>query len=107
MEAPKHDIDIKEDEENLDGLNYLVGKSVDEVNKVAMEATMEAHVAGGVPNILITMDKIDEYNLGQYIYFFEYAIGVSGYVLGVNPFNQPGVEDYKNNMFRMLEKPGY
>lgn len=107
VETPKHDIDIKEDAEDLDGLNYLVGKSVDQVNKVAMEATMEAHVDGGVPNILITMDKIDEYNLGKYIYFFEYAIGVSGYLLGVNPFNQPGVEDYKNNMFRMLEKPGY
>ena len=107
VETPKHDIDIKEDAEDLDGLNYLVGKSVDQVNKVAIEATMEAHVDGGVPNILITMDKIDEYNLGKYIYFFEYAIGVSGYLLGVNPFNQPGVEDYKNNMFRMLEKPGY
>lgn len=107
VDSPKHDVDIKEDAENLDGLNYLVGKSVDEVNKVAMEATIEAHVAGNVPNILITMDKIDEYNLGKYIYFFEYAIGVSGYLLGVNPFNQPGVEDYKNNMFRMLEKPGY
>lgn len=107
VDSPKHDVAIKEDAENLDGLNYLVGKSVDEVNKVAMEATIEAHVAGNVPNILITMDKIDEYNLGKYIYFFEYAIGVSGYLLGVNPFNQPGVEDYKNNMFRMLEKPGY
>lgn len=107
VDSPKNDVDIKEDAENLDGLNYLVGKSVDEVNKVAMEATIEAHVAGNVPNILITMDKIDEYSLGKYIYFFEYAIGVSGYLLGVNPFNQPGVEDYKSNMFRMLEKPGY
>lgn len=107
VEKPKYDIEIKSDFDDLDGLNYLAGKTIDYVNKVATSATIEAHVTGGVPNIQITMEKIDEYNLGKLIYFFEYAIGVSGYVLGVNPFNQPGVEEYKNNMFRMLEKPGY
>lgn len=107
VDKPIHDIEIKEDEDNLDGLNYLKGKTVDEVNKVATEATIEAHVTGKVPNIVLNLERIDEYNIGKLIYFFEYAIGVSGYVLGVNPFNQPGVEEYKNNMFRMLEKPGY
>lgn len=102
-----YDIDIEKDEEDLDGLNYLVGKTVDEVNKVASLATTKAHVTGNVPNMILHLDRIDEYNLGKMIYFFEYAIGVSGYVLGVNPFNQPGVEEYKKNMFTMLEKPGY
>lgn len=107
VESPKYDIEIKEDELNLDGLNYLVGKTVDEVKKVALEATVDAHVSGNVPNIILSIEKIDEYNIGKLIYFFEYAIGVSGYLLGVNPFNQPGVELYKTNMFKMLEKPGY
>lgn len=107
VENPKYDIEIKEDELNLDGLNYLVGKTVDEVKKVALEATVDAHVSGNVPNIILSIEKIDEYNIGKLIYFFEYAIGVSGYLLGVNPFNQPGVELYKTNMFKMLEKPGY
>lgn len=107
VESPKYDIKIKEDELNLDGLNYLVGKTVDEVKKVALEATVDAHVSGNVPNIILSIEKIDEYNIGKLIYFFEYAIGVSGYLLGVNPFNQPGVELYKTNMFKMLEKPGY
>lgn len=102
-----YDLYIKEDEENLDGLNYLVGKTVDEVNKVASLATTKAHVTGNVPNMILHLERIDEYNLGKMIYFFEYAIGVSGYLLGVNPFNQPGVEEYKKNMFIMLEKPGY
>lgn len=102
-----HDLYIKDDKEDLDGLNYLVGKTIDEVNKVASKATTKAHVTGKVPNMIIHLDRIDEYNLGKMIYFFEYAIGVSGYVLGVNPFNQPGVEEYKKNMFIMLEKPGY
>lgn len=101
------DIEIKRDEEDLDGLNYLVGKTVDEVNKVASKATVKAHNTGNVPNIILHLDKIDEYNLGKLIYFFEYSVGVSGYVLGVNPFDQPGVEEYKKNMFIMLEKPGY
>lgn len=107
VETPKYDISIKSDEDDLDGLNYLVGKTVDEVNKVATMATVDAHVDGNVPNIVLHLEKIDEYNLGKMIYFFEYAIGVSGYVLGINPFNQPGVEKYKANMFKMLEKPGY
>lgn len=107
VDTPKYDITIKSDEDNLDGLNYLSGKTVDYVNKIATKATVKAHVKGNVPNILLNLEKIDEYNLGKLIYFFEYAIGVSGYVLGVNPFNQPGVEEYKINMFTMLEKPGY
>ena len=107
VENVEHDIEIKSDEEDLDGLNYLVGKTVSEVNKVALLATVDAHVEGDVPNIILSIDRIDAYNIGKLIYFFEYAIGVSGYILGVNPFDQPGVEFYKNNMFKMLEKPGY
>ena len=98
---------IPSDEENLDGLNFLAGKRVDEVNKMAELGTQLAHVDGGVPNLRIEIDKVDEYNLGQLIYFFERACGISGYLLGVNPFNQPGVEAYKKNMFALLEKPGY
>ena len=107
VDSVDYDLDIKEDDEDLDGLNYLVGKTVDEVNKVASIATTKAHVTGNVPNMILHLERIDEYNLGKMIYFFEYAIGVSGYLLGVNPFNQPGVEEYKKNMFIMLEKPGY
>ncbi|MBQ4018896.1 MAG: glucose-6-phosphate isomerase, partial [Paludibacteraceae bacterium] len=95
------------DEENLDGLNFLAGKRVDEVNKMAELGTQLAHVDGGVPNIHISFKKIDEYNIGQFIYFFERGCGISGYVLDVNPFNQPGVEAYKKNMFALLDKPGY
>ena len=95
------------DEENLDGLNFLAGKRVDEVNKMAELGTRLAHVDGGVPNIRITIDAIDEYNIGQLIYFFEKGCGISGLILGVNPFNQPGVEAYKRNMFALLGKPGY
>ena len=98
---------VPKDEENLDGLNFLAGKRVDEVNKMAELGTRLAHIDGGVPNILIQFEKIDEYNIGQFIYFFERACGISGYVLGVNPFNQPGVEAYKKNMFALLDKPGY
>ena len=101
------DIIIKDDEDNLDGLNYLAGKGLDYVNKKAMEGTIEAHVSGGVPNTLIFIEKIDEQNIGELIYFFELACSMSGNILGVNPFNQPGVEEYKKNMFRLLEKPGY
>lgn len=101
------DISMKEDEDNLDGLNYLSGKTMDYVNKKAMEGTIEAHVKGRVPNILINVDKLDEKTVGHLIYFFELACAVSGNILGVNPFNQPGVEEYKKNMFRLLEKPGY
>ena len=96
-----------EDEENLDGLNFLAGKRVDEVNKMAELGTRLAHVDGGVPNIRISVPELNEYYLGQLIYFFEVACGMSGIILGVNPFNQPGVEAYKKNMFALLDKPGY
>ena len=98
---------IKEDADNLDGLNYLAGKTMDFVNKKAMEGTIEAHLAGNVPNILINVERLDEENIGELIYFFELACAMSGKILGVNPFNQPGVEEYKKNMFRLLGKPGY
>lgn len=100
------DIVLKEEEENLDGLNYLAGKTLSEVNRKAFEGTLQAHVDGGVPNIIIEMDKLDPYNMGELIYFFEKACSISGYLLGVNPFNQPGVEKYKSNMFKLLGKPG-
>ncbi|MBR3409101.1 MAG: glucose-6-phosphate isomerase [Paludibacteraceae bacterium] len=101
------EVRVPHDEENLDGLNFLAGKRVDEVNKMAELGTRLAHIDGGVPNILIEFDKIDEYNIGQFIYFFERGCGISGYMLGVNPFDQPGVEAYKKNMFALLNKPGY
>ena len=101
------DITINPDDDNLDGLNYLAGKSLDYVNKKAMEGTIQAHVTGDVPNILISMEKLDELNIGELIYFFEKACAVSGGLLEVNPFNKPGVEEYKKNMFKLLEKPGY
>lgn len=107
IENPKSDITIQADEDNLDGLNYLAGKTLDYVNKKAMEGTIQAHVSGDVPNIQITIPKLDEKNIGAMIYFFEKACAISGMILGVNPFNQPGVEEYKKNMFRLLEKPGY
>ncbi len=100
-------VEVKEDKDNLDGLNYLVGKSLDYINKKAMEGTIAAHVDGGVPNILINIDRLDEESIGELIYFFELACAMSGKILGVNPFNQPGVEKYKTNMFKLLEKPGY
>ena len=100
-------ITINSDDDNLDGLNYLAGKDLDYVNKKAMEGTIKAHVTGGVPNIEISIEKLDEENIGALIYFFELACGMSGNILGVNPFNQPGVEEYKKNMFKLLEKPGY
>lgn len=101
------DMAIHQDEDNLDELNYLAEKSLDYVNKKAMEGTIQAHVEGGVPNIVITMDELNAYNLGHLIYFFELACAMSGKLLGINPFNQPGVEKYKTNMFRLLGKPGY
>lgn len=104
-EAEK-DIVIKEDEENLDGLNYLAGKTLSEVNRKAFEGTLKAHVDGNVPNIVLEMEKLDPFNMGELLYFFERACGISGYLLGVNPFNQPGVEKYKSNMFKLLGKPG-
>lgn len=107
VNKPLYDIEIKKESEDLDGLNYLAGKSLDYVNKSALKATVQAHVTGDVPNIILDIDKIDEYNLGALLYFFEFSTGISGYTLGVNPFNQPGVEEYKKNMFKILEKPGY
>lgn len=107
VENPNTDITINPDDDNLDGLNYLAGKGLDYVNKKAMEGTIKAHMTGKVPNIQITMERLDESNLGELIYFFEKACAMSGMILGVNPFNQPGVEEYKKNMFKLLEKPGY
>ena len=107
IENSNSDITINADDDNLDGLNYLAGKGLDYVNKKAMEGTIKAHVSGDVPNIVITMDKLDEINIGELIYFFEKACAVSGMILKVNPFNQPGVEEYKKNMFKLLKKPGY
>jgi glucose-6-phosphate isomerase len=105
--SPNTGIVIEKDSENLDGLNYLAGKRIDNVNKMAELGTTLAHVDGGVPNIKIEIPEISEYYLGQLIYFYEFACGISGYILGVNPFDQPGVEAYKKNMFALLEKPGY
>ncbi|MCQ2056792.1 MAG: glucose-6-phosphate isomerase, partial [Bacteroidaceae bacterium] len=107
VEKVKHALIVPTDDENLDGLNYLAGKHVDEVNRMAELGTRLAHVDGGVPNIRISVPQLDEYCMGQLIYFFEKACGISGYLLGVNPFNQPGVEEYKRNMFALLGKPGY
>ncbi|MGN0233880.1 MAG: glucose-6-phosphate isomerase [Bacteroidaceae bacterium] len=107
IEEPEHTLLFPHDEENLDGLNFLEGKRVDEVNKMAELGTQLAHVDGGVPNIRVSVPRLDAYNLGQLIYFFEKACGISGLILGVNPFNQPGVEAYKKNMFALLGKPGY
>lgn len=107
VENPDTVLTVPSDEENLDGLNFLAGKRIDQVNKMAELGTQLAHVDGGVPNIKISIEKLDEYNIGQLIYFFEKACGISGLVLGVNPFNQPGVEAYKKNMFALLNKPGY
>ena len=105
--TPRHEVVIPMDAANLDGLNYLAGKRVDEVNKMAELGTRIAHVDGGVPNIQITIPALEERYLGELIYFFEKAVGISGYLLEINPFNQPGVEAYKRNMFALLEKPGY
>ena len=107
VEKPKSDITINKDEDNLDGLNYLAGKTLDYVNKKAMEGTVKAHVTGDVPNIMLTIENLDEENIGELIYFFEKACAMSGMILGVNPFNQPGVEEYKKNMFKLLKKPGF
>ena len=107
VEKVNHKLEVPSDEANLDGLNFLAGKRVDEVNKMAELGTQLAHVDGGVPNMRIIIEKLDEYNIGQLLYFFEIGCGISGYLLGVNPFNQPGVEAYKKNMFALLNKPGY
>ena len=107
VKTPNSDFIINSDDDNLDGLNYLAGKKLDYVNKKAMEGTVQAHVSGDVPNIGVLMNKLDEENIGELIYFFEKACAMSGSILGVNPFNQPGVEKYKKNMFKLLKKPGY
>ena len=107
VEEPKCELTINEEPVDLDGLNYLAGKTVDFVNKSAMNGTVLAHTDGNVPNLMVTIPVQDEFSLGELFYFFEFACGVSGYILGVNPFNQPGVESYKKNMFALLGKPGY
>jgi glucose-6-phosphate isomerase len=107
VEQPMSDVTIEADEQNLDGLNFLAGKNMDDVNKNAMMGTILAHTDGQTPNLMIDIPARDENSLGQLFYFFEFAVGVSGYLLGVNPFNQPGVEAYKKNMFALLGKPGY
>ncbi len=107
IKTPKQDFFLEDDAENLDGLNFLTGQNMSVVNRKALEGTVLAHTEGGVPNIMIEMDDTTEESLGYLIYFFEKACAVSGYVLGVNPFNQPGVESYKSNMFALLGKPGY
>jgi len=107
VEKPRREMAVLSDELDLDGLNYLAGKSVDFVNKKAYLGTLLAHTDGGVPNIIMNIPNLSAYSFGYMVYFFEIACGVSGYLLGVNPFNQPGVEAYKRNMFALLEKPGY
>lgn len=107
VESPKHAITIEEDPEDLDGLNYLAGKTVDDVNTKAFEGTLLAHADGGVPNLVVKVPQLDAFTYGYLVYFFETAVAMSGYQLGVNPFNQPGVEAYKQNMFALLGKPGF
>ena len=107
VEKPRCELVIGEEPSDLDGLNYLAGKTVDFVNKSAMNGTILAHTDGNVPNLVVNIPEQNEYYLGELFYFFEFACGVSGYLLGVNPFNQPGVESYKKNMFALLGKPGY
>lgn len=107
LDKVDHKLEVPSDEANLDGLNFLAGKRVDEVNKMAELGTQLAHVDGGVPNMRIVLPELSEYSIGELLYFFEKACGISGYLLGVNPFNQPGVEAYKKNMFALLNKPGF
>ncbi|WP_043930336.1 glucose-6-phosphate isomerase [Bacillus sp. EB01] len=104
---PKVELTIQEDAANLDGLNFLAGKTMDEVNKNAFQGTVLAHVDGGVPNMVVELDELNEFTFGELVYFFEKACGISGLLMGVNPFDQPGVEAYKKNMFALLGKPGY
>ena len=107
VDEPARDFEITATEDNLDGLNFLAGKTIDYVNNMAALGTNLAHIDGGVPNLVIRLSKLDAYNFGKLVYFFEKACGISGYMLGVNPFDQPGVEAYKKNMFALLGKPGY
>ena len=107
IKKASREVVIGTDADNLDGLNYLAGQRVEHCNAMALLGTKLAHIDGGVPQIGIDVEKIDAYNLGAIFYFFEFACGVSAYLLGINPFNQPGVEAYKKNMFALLRKPGY
>jgi len=107
VDKPRHELVIEAEEQDLDGLNYLAGKTVDFVNKKAFEGTMLAHTDGKVPNLIVTIPEMDAYTFGYLVYFFEKACAMSGYLLGVNPFDQPGVEAYKVNMFALLGKPGF
>lgn len=107
VDEPRKNVTIEETADNLDGLNFLAGKTIDFVNSMAAKGTALAHIDGGVPNLKLTVAKLDAYTFGQMVYFFEKACGISGYLLGVNPFDQPGVESYKKNMFALLGKPGY
>jgi glucose-6-phosphate isomerase len=107
VESPRHELVLEEAANDLDGLNYLAGKTIDFVNNKAFEGTLLAHTDGGVPNLIISIPKMDEYTFGYLVYFFEKACAMSGYLLGVNPFDQPGVEAYKVNMFALLGKPGF
>ncbi len=107
QESPRKDMEVPFDPENTDGLNYLAGRTMNDINMTAMTGTMLAHIDGGVPNLTVTYDRRCEHTLGELIYFFELACAASGYILGINPFDQPGVEDYKRNMFALLGKPGY
>ena len=107
VEKSRAEIVINEEPVDLDGLNYLAGKNVDFINKSAMNGTILAHTDGNVPNLMVKIPEQNEFYLGELFYFFEFACGVSGYLLGVNPFNQPGVESYKKNMFALLGKPGF
>jgi glucose-6-phosphate isomerase len=105
--APRKNLTVKADDADIDGLNFLAGKDLDYVNKMAAKGTAEAHIDGGVPNLAIHIPALDAASFGSAVYFFEKACAISGYLLGVNPFDQPGVEFYKRNMFRLLGKPGY
>jgi len=107
VEQPRKNMDIREEKDNLDGLNFLAGKNIDLVNKKAMQGTILAHTDGGVPNLVVSIPEMNSYWFGNAVYFFEKACGISGYLMGVNPFDQPGVEAYKKNMFALLGKPGY
>ena len=107
VEQPKCELIIGLEDNDLDGLNYLAGRTIDFANKCAMNGVVVAHTDGQVPNLMVNIPEQNEFYLGQLFYFYEFACGVSGYILGVNPFNQPGVESYKKNMFALLGKPGY
>ncbi len=107
VDKPRHELVIEAEENDLDGLNYLAGQTVDFVNNKAFEGTLLAHTDGGVPNLVVTIPEMNEYTFGYLVYFFEKACAISGYLLGVNPFDQPGVEAYKVNMFALLGKPGF